>query len=332
MPAVRRVLVALKETRGSAGAVVRKAAQVASAHGASLELFHALSEPIVLDLMDGAKSLQALEQLYRDRVLRRLEHIARTVRARHRGLKVTVSAEWDAPAYEAIIRRGIKLKADLIVASSHAGPHLLPGLMRLTDWELVRLSPVPLLLVRSARPYRRPAVLVAVDPSHAFSKPLKLDQSLLQEGASISRSLRGTLHAVHAFARVPGGAIPPGALAVSERSLQQIETQAKQGAKAGFERALGGAVKPGNRYLIARHPVDAILQASRKCHSAIVVMGAVSRSGFKRLLIGNTAETILDELRCDALVVKPKSFRTRVPRSMQGPRLLATPAPWPGGY
>jgi hypothetical protein len=52
-------------------------------------------------------------------------------------------------------------------------------------------------------------------------------------------------------------------------------------------------------------------------------MGAVSRSGLKRLLIGNTAERILDELRCDILVVKPPRFRNRVPRATRGVQVLS---------
>jgi universal stress protein E len=36
-----------------------------------------------------------------------------------------------------------------------------------------------------------------------------------------------------------------------------------------------------------------------------VVIGAVSRSRLDRVLIGNTAERVLDKLECDVLVVKP---------------------------
>ncbi len=45
---------------------------------------------------------------------------------------------------------------------------------------------------------------------------------------------------------------------------------------------------------------------ARKIHSDIVVMGAISRTGIKRFLIGNTAERIIDDLSCDVLVVKPR--------------------------
>ena len=39
-------------------------------------------------------------------------------------LKISVAAEWDSPAYEAIIRRAHASKADLIVAERHAGRHI----------------------------------------------------------------------------------------------------------------------------------------------------------------------------------------------------------------
>lgn len=108
---------------------------------------------------------------------------------------------------------------------------------------------------------------------------------------------------------------------------QKVEKAAKRSAEARLQRALRGtSITASRRYLVGLYPVDAILQAARKCHSAIIVMGAISRSGLKRLLIGNTAESILDELRCDVLVVKPSQFKNRVPRAVQGPQVVIPPA------
>jgi universal stress protein E len=333
MRTIRRILVAVKDLQAGSHPSVRKAAQIAAACKAQVELYHCLSEPLPVDMgFDGSNSFKSLESDLRANALQRLERLAATIRGK--GLKVSVDAGWDSPAYDAIVRRALKIKADLIVASSHHGTHLLQAVMRLTDWELVRLSPVPLLLVKNARAYRNPAVLVAVDPTHAFAKPLNLDAALLQSGAALSRSLKGTLHAVHAYVRLPSGFVPPEAMAVTDHALRQIEQQTKQAAEKAFNAELkGSSIPPARRYLIGRHPVDAILQAARKSRSAILVMGAVSRSGLKRLLIGNTAESILDQLSCDVLVVKPDGFRNKVPRGVQGPRLIMPmPAPWPGGY
>ena len=38
----------------------------------------------------------------------------------------------------------------------------------------------------------------------------------------------------------------------------------------------------------------------------LLVLGTIQRSGLGRLLIGSTAERILDEARCDILAIKPE--------------------------
>ena len=55
-------------------------------------------------------------------------------------------------------------------------------------------------------------------------------------------------------------------------------------------------------------------QVVNSTRAGIVVTGAVSRSALKRFFIGNTAERTLDRLECDLLIVKPREFRSWVPR------------------
>jgi universal stress protein E len=318
MRAIHRILVTVKELDGKGLPAVLKAAQLARAYGAQLELYHALTSPLYGDpVLLPAQGLDSLERDLQQNALRRLEAIAD--RLRRHSIKVKVSAEWDYPAHEAIVRRAQAVRADLIVAACHSSKHRMPGLLQLTDWELLRLSPMPVLLVKNPRPYRHPAVLAAIDPSHARGKPLQLDKEILRVGKSLSVALRGTLHAVHAYAsfpvNVPSEVLAPGA-------LEAMQMQAQRSAQALFRGALRSArVVRARQYLIAREPIGAIAEASRKSHSAIVVMGAVSRSGIKRLFIGNTAERILDALSCDIMIVKPADFATRVSRESRGVRL-----------
>ncbi len=53
-------------------------------------------------------------------------------------------------------------------------------------------------------------------------------------------------------------------------------------------------------------PLAAELQAD------LVVMGTVARTGISGLIIGNTAETILNQLTCSVLAIKPPGFNTPV--------------------
>ena len=66
-----------------------------------------------------------------------------------------------------------------------------------------------------------------------------------------------------------------------------ILERAAASAKAGLERTLGSTKVPqSRRHLVAAHPINVIPEVARRTRSAIVVMGAVSRSGLKRIVIG----------------------------------------------
>jgi universal stress protein E len=321
MRPIRRILVAVKDPRARSLPAVKKAAQLAHATGAAVELFHSIADAIYIDALGMAKqSVGEFESKSRRQYLKRLESIAAPLR--RQGLKVHSTAEWDYPIYEAIVRRAAATRADLIVAERHATRHVASWLLRFTDWELLRLSPVPVLLVKSPRAYRRPVVLAAVDPSHAFAKPSRLDDEILRQAASLAGALRGTLHAIHAYVPMP---VDLAAVDhIRPDVTQRIEAHARAGAQVGFERALRGTKIPRTRrHLVERLPTDAIAQVARDVRSAIVVMGAISRSGLKRVFIGNTAERILDQLACDVLVVKPARFASHVPHARRGARLIA---------
>jgi len=323
MSRIRRILVAIKDPWRRSLPEVRKAAQLAHALGARVQLFHALSNPLYIDAAEATGvSLVSLERTEHARVAKRLEMLAR--RLKKIGIRAESSVHWDFPPHEAVIRAARHFGTDLIVAECHATPHHLAWLLRFTDFELLRLAPVPVLLVKTRRTYDHPAVLAAVDPSHAYSKPLKLDREILGCAAQIAEALRGSLHAVFAYDPIPVAAMESG-LPLGG-TTDAIASATEAGARKVFARALNGASIPeSQRHLVPQHPIDAIEGAAAKIGCGIVVMGAISRSGLRRLVLGNTAERVFDDLHCDVLVVKPKRFASRVPRAQRGPQLMTLP-------
>jgi universal stress protein E len=180
--------------------------------------------------------------------------------------------------------------------------------------------------VKNKQLYVRPAILAAVDPAHANAKPTRLDDEILAAAGAIEIALKGALHVAHSFVPIPADVKPSELL--SGDATQKLEMRARAHARSRLDKALGDTkVGPGCRHLMSAHPVNAIPALARKLHCDMVVMGAVSRSGLKRLLIGNTAERIIDDLPCDVLVVKPKDFVTRVRRVSRGMRVSAPPLP-----
>lgn len=312
MTAIRRILVAIKDPAAHRFPAVTKAAQIATAFDSRIELFHDITTTLYTGFPGGiAPDAHAFERQHRATRLDQLEKIARPLI--DRGLRASVAAEWDYPAHEAIVRRAITTKADLIVAQHHPGRHRMAWLLSLTDWELLRLSPVPVLLVKSPFAYQNPVVLAAIDPMHALGKPARLDRRILGLSELMAKGLHGQLHAVHACTTPP-----------------TIEREATALAQAAFVRALRSTKIPqARRHFVDGDPCRVIVDVSRKVASDIVVLGAISRSGVKKAFIGNTAERLIDDLRSDLLVVKPAHFAVRVSRRPTGVRVAHVPAPMP---
>ena len=325
MQAIRRILFAVKNPDARRQAGIDKAIRMAKQMGASIELFHAISTPVFLDLqpLTGTSIVDLKREALALR-LRRLE--AHVARADTRGVTVSCKVQWDYPPHEAIVRRAKHGGADLIIAECHQGSRLKPWLMHLTDWELLRLSPVPVLLFKNTKPYQRPAILAAVDPSHQHAKPAGLDPKIVEIGDQIAGALRGSTHIMHAnYPSVFG--LTLGDPAFDAATLAATYEQQKRKDSADFKTFADKAgVSRARRHEIDGDPVYGIPTVARAMRAQLVVMGAVSRSGLKRVFIGNTAERVLQDLPCDVLVVKPPRFKTRVAERPRGMRVVA-PAP-----
>jgi nucleotide-binding universal stress UspA family protein len=100
----------------------------------------------------------------------------------------------------------------------------------------------------------------------------------------------------------------------------------RQGREA-FERFMTARdVAPVCRHLVNGPPAREIPAVARRTGAELVVMGAVSRSGLRRVFIGSTAERVLDALPCDVLVIRPRGTRTQVAPREQGMRVVRAPA------
>jgi len=325
---MRRILIAIRDLGHVPKNELRKTGALARAAHASVELFHAIELPdpavgwpetATKAAVEGQRSAIAAQQQGR------LESFARDPSLR--GVSVTCTVSWDYPVHEAIIRRALATRADLVVAATrahHMGARLI---LRNTDWELIRHCPQPLLLVKSRQPWNRPVVLAAVDPFHAHARPADLDPRLLDVGRQLAQLLHGTLHLFHAYMPMVTAAPAP----IGTAPLMVLPPAAEEAHGAEVARVIGQLAKsadipPARRHIQMGEVSTQLAAVSRRTHAGLVVMGAVSRSALVRLFIGNMAERVLDKLTCDVLVVKPRGFKSRIATASRDPSWLRSRA------
>jgi universal stress protein E len=323
---LRHILMAIGELQRPPKNALHKAAALAKASGASIELFHAIDEPDPRVSYPETATKEAVET-HRAAIISknqgRLERFARDKSLR--GIRLTCTAAWGHPTYDAIVRRALATHADLVIAATHGHRFGARLLLRNTDWELIRRCPVPLLLVKATRPYQKPVILAAVDPFHAHAKPEDLDIRLVDAASKFAQLLRGTTHIFHAY--MPLIAVEPAAM--SAAPMMVLPPEVEQAHTQQIERAVNllaerVAIPRTRRHVKMGAVVGEMCALTRRMHTSLVVMGAVSRSALSRLFIGNTAERVLDKLTCDVLIVKPRGFTAAVGR--RSPKRAVAPA------
>ncbi len=304
---IKRILLAVSDA-GAKKAIVR-AAQIARKSNAQIELFSAVRP--ASGLAASKAQLLKLSRARLDAKLEELEGVAE--RLREDGIKVTCQAEHEYSAAEAILRRVKTAKPDLVVIEAHKHNLLARLMLSQTDFELIRHCTAPLLIVKTAPiPQGRPIVMAALDPWHVSGKPAALDAHISDVAHGIARGLSAKVHGVHVHAPLMRYEADSIMAPVVVPVPPQEQKRHVAGVRARF-RAEGRRLEiaPQNLHLRMGDPGLVLPTLVRSLKVDTLVMGAVSRSAVSRVLIGNTAERVLDALPCNALIVKPRSFRER---------------------
>jgi universal stress protein E len=314
MTDMKRILVAVADPGVRRSLALARAGEFAARTGARVTIFHSLYSPYVaseqfFDPADLERDIAAAV----NRVKEQLERLARPLASA--GVEAHVRCRWDYPVHDSIVREVVRERIDLLILESHRHRAAARLVLGNTDWQLIRLCPCPLLLVKTQRAYERGRVLVCVDPLHAHAKPPALDAALLTAGAALAERFGGRMHAAHFVDPTPLGVGPPADPLPLPAALGDAR---ERDAADAFRRLVAGYDLGARRaHLRSGSPIDALPELVAELDPRVVVMGAVSRSALKRLFIGATAEQVIDRISCDVLVLKPADFRTPVPRRAQ---------------
>lgn len=286
------ILVVIDAAAGTHQPALERAAWIASLAGARVELFACVYDPDV----ETARATSAS----RDEALaeRRSSLEALAAPLRERGLTVSVDVVWSHPLDAAILDKAAAHDYWLVAKDTHHHNLAQRTLLTNVDWHLVRKCPAPLLLVKDRKIGAEPNVLAAVDPTNEHDKPAALDDRIYTFAADLARVLRGQLHVFHSYGTPFGAKLPPEAVKLIADEH-----------RAAMKRFLDAhAALEGRPHLYEGAAHEALQKAAQEHGADFVVMGAIARSGLKRLFIGSTAERVLDRLPCDLVIIKPLDF------------------------
>jgi nucleotide-binding universal stress UspA family protein len=153
-----------------------------------------------------------------------------------------------------------------------------------------------------------PQILAAVHANPANADEQQLNASILDLALTMREVMGGRLHVVQAW-------IAFGETLLRSHMPPHEIDQYIEAARLGEQQALAEVTRPfADRLgdtaveLVKGEPDDVIQRYVEERGIDLVVMGTVARTGITGLLIGNTAERVLQGLRVSVLATKPAGF------------------------
>ena len=267
--AVQKILVVIDPTTLVQPAL-EKAEWIAGRNGSSLHLLCCIWDDDVGDDPAGSSALLTRSEAW-------LERIADSCRAK--GLEAVVEVCWDRNWRERIGAVALDQGVDLIVKSVSRHSMLRRRLMRTSDWIVLRDASCPTLLVDIRRPANPKVILAAVKRKAADETHSKLNDRVLELGRRLEQAFQGELHVVTAHT---GDDIHFD----RQRFADSCELP-----RSRVHAAEGSAPK-------------GIAEVAGRIGADLLVVGCATNSVPERgVIIGDTAQRVIDEVTTDIIVV-----------------------------
>ena len=303
MQTFKKILVAT-DTRYEEKPLLDEAARLALQNSAQLMLVDVLPEfawPVKLTIKDH----QHVCDLIANEKAKKLEELAKPLA--DKGIKVSTNVLRGHTSVE-IIREVLRGGFDLVMKVTKGKNSREETFYGRTGKRLLRKCPSAVWLVKPqvAAQYRN--IVASVDTSSEDKADEELNARIYTLANSISQTHGGELMIVHAWS-IWNESMLHSHMSKEDFAALQEDAHSQAGTMLDeFLKTQGSSLKKENVFLLKGESSLVIPQFVKEKDADLLVMGTVARSGITGVVMGNTAERILDRVQCAVLAVKPAGF------------------------
>ncbi|GAB3030771.1 universal stress protein [Bowmanella dokdonensis] len=219
-------------------------------------------------------------------------------------------------AYQQAIELVEKEHIDLLLVNGQGAHGLQDRLFGSTAMHLIRKCPCAVLAVKPHHRVPPSKLLAAVDinPSEGFeSSRRSLNPAILQTAQYYAGLTGARMQVIQAwqlenegYLQVRGGLDTE----VLDRMRRELKREYQSRLKHFCDEYLDPPAPESALHVVHGIAASVIAELVEQQQIDLLVMGTVSREGLVGVLIGNTAEELLQTVDCSVLVIKPKGFKS----------------------
>ncbi len=215
------------------------------------------------------------------------------------GVRVGTAFTRERP-WLALVQRALRKESDFVFVGRREMVDR-DRLLGTNTEKLLRKCPSPVWAVAPGSDLLSHSILAATDLTEVGARVTRM-------GATLAAMAGAELHIVHAWQKTMQFQLECARLTddAVERHIEGYEAELRERilqAMDGDQATVAPLLHVG-----CTSPDRAILEGVSALHPDLVVMGTLSRSGLPGVLVGNTAERVLDRIQCSLLAIKPQGF------------------------
>ncbi|MDP6544673.1 MAG: universal stress protein [Phycisphaerae bacterium] len=288
-------------------AVFHRAVSLATENHAKLTLLEVIEEPREMQTFADPARMEGVRKRAVRELQEQLEEVMAPAGAQ--GIETAATVLVGTPFIE-IIREVMRKGHDLVMMMTEGKSGLKDRLFGSTSLHLMRKCPCPVWVMKPKRQKTYARILAAVDPDSADERRNSLNVQIMDLATSLAEMEDSELHVLHVWSTWPKHFLSKH----GDMSGQEVDEIAGE-ILAARESELDNLVS-GYGLEEADHQVHFVVGEARSMiprlaasqRVDLIVMGTVCRTGFAGFFIGNTAESVLQQVNCSVLVLKPEGF------------------------
>lgn len=209
-------------------------------------------------------------------------------------------------AFIAVIQQVLNHGFDLVVKQNNEAQGVDNLAMR-----LLRKCPCPVWLVRREDTGQFRQVLAALDIAENDEENYLLNKKILELAHSLAQREGGMAHYLHAWFLHSESMLRSPRFNYQESEIQSLKQEIIAGNREKVQKLFDHIqIMPDESqvHIVEGKTEDVLHQMIDVGNIDLLVMGTIGRTGVPGLLIGNTAESIVKDLKCSLMAVKPDGF------------------------